>query len=77
MTLDDAKRILSTCSREELRDDAFGDREVYWMQGELEVACGYFGADTREVQIDGLTYCGDEADQLANYGIRGLVEQNA
>jgi hypothetical protein len=51
MTLDEAKTLLDACEREELRDHAFGDREVSWFRkgvtdarGErIEVASGYQG----------------------------------
>jgi hypothetical protein len=47
MTFDEAKRLLDTCTREEIRD-SFGDSEVYWMDAKgCEVAFGYFGSSCR------------------------------
>lgn len=87
MTLDEAKAVLSTCTREELRDHAFGDCEVYWIREGApalvdgdEVASGYFGSDERIVSVsDGLfheTFRGDDADALRSCGTRGRVERN-
>jgi len=46
MTLNKAKVLLSTAVRSELRDHAFGDREIYWDVNGKEVASGYFGCDS-------------------------------
>ena len=42
---EDVLDLLSTCTREELRDHSFGDAEVYWFTPEgHEIACGYDGS---------------------------------
>jgi len=46
MHIDEAKRILNSCVREECRDHAFGDREIYWMQNGKERAFSYMGGGT-------------------------------
>jgi hypothetical protein len=78
--LDEAIALLSTAKREELRDHAFGDCEVYWMKGDEEIAGGYFGASSRTVQVyfDGgqVTFEGADADRLRECGAVGKVERN-
>lgn len=49
MNLSEAKEILNTCAKEELRDHAFGDAEVVWLKDGKEVAGGYFGSGSAEV----------------------------
>ena len=74
ITLDEAKTALNSCRREELRDHAFGDREIYWMSGETEVGFSYLGgggptivsvelADGREAN-----FTGREANELLRCG---------
>lgn len=75
MELSQAKRLLEECQREELRDHAFGDAEVYWMRHGKEVAFGYFGRDA-SVSGDGWSFGGDEAWQLRKCGKLGAVERN-
>lgn len=76
MTLDEAKQRLNACVRESLVDHAFGDAEVYWMDGEEEVADGYFGLDAREVTIGDARFVDDEATALRCCGKTGRVERN-
>jgi hypothetical protein len=38
-----ARGILASSQRSELVDRAFGDKEVYWCRGNVDVAEGYFG----------------------------------
>ena len=52
MTYEEAAELLSGCVRDELRDHAFGDAEVYWLHNGLEVGFGYFGKEA-EVSIWG------------------------
>jgi hypothetical protein len=70
--LTQAVLLLQNTVRDELKDHAFGDREVFWMKSGIEVASGYFSGDTREVfiQIDGIqvTFTGDEAVTLSVLG---------
>ena len=80
MNLEEAKAVLSTARRDECRDHAFGDCEVYWRNGDEEVAYGYFGGESREVRvklsIGEVAFAGDEADELRSAGQRGLVGRN-
>jgi hypothetical protein len=77
MTLDEAKALLATCKRDELRDHAFGDCEITWEQDGKDVAWGYFGIDAREVSMEDKTvFLGEEADALRSLGARGGVERN-
>lgn len=84
MTLEEAKKILDACKRCELRDHAFGDREIYWFDSRgAEVAFGYFGGDSKPCV--GITVEGDEADgefyghaarELAKCGQEGAIDRN-
>jgi hypothetical protein len=56
LTLEKAKERLKDCIRAELRDHAFGDREVTWfvVQNGLvvaEAADGYFGGGTSGISV--------------------------
>jgi len=75
MTLDEAKKLLTECIREELRDHAFGDAEVYWMKDGQEEAAGYFGSKA-EVEIRGTIFKGPDAHELRKCGTIGAVERN-
>lgn len=74
--LDQVKMMLDDCVREELRDHAFGDVEVYWRLNDEDVASGYFGIDAREVYVNGIKFTGDDADALRTCGKRGRIERN-
>lgn len=89
MNLQEAKDILSTCERQESRDHAFGDVEVYWirenqeMQQDEEVATGYFGGGSASVSValPGTTdqfahFEGLEAKELRAYGVVGHISRN-
>jgi hypothetical protein len=82
MTLNEAKALLSTTKRSELRDHAFGDCEVYWeREGETaelgnEVAYGYFGGDGAQVTIGEAHFTHEEARQLRQCGSLGAVGRN-
>ena len=75
-TFEQAKALLNDCERDELRDHAFGDAEVYWMLSGEEVASGYFGIEAQEVYVNGLVFRGDEARELRQCGTCGRVERN-
>lgn len=77
--LDAAIALLSTATREELRDHAFGDCEVYWRVDGHEVGYGYFGGDHCSVTVnpnEPVTFKGADAQQLRHIGKLGLVERN-
>lgn len=78
MTFQEAKDLLNTCQRTELRDHAFGDREVYWYKDEEVVADGYFGGTGVSMVdiIDGGTFQGKEARELALCGTLAEVKRN-
>lgn len=79
-TFEDAKKFLNLCHRLELRDHAFGDREITWTLLDVEVAGGYFGGGSREVWIDqehgGGSWTGQEASELVVCGKIDRVERN-
>ncbi len=86
MDFESAIKLLNTCKRDELRDHAFGDREVYWMKDGKEVAFGYFGS-TRGVHIyDGgtdtngirtaVSFNDDEAVRLSECGASATYARN-
>ena len=76
MTLDEAKERLNACVRDSLVDHTFGDAEVYWMDGEVEVASGYFGREVSEVSINATRFEGEDAKILRACGRRGRVDRN-
>lgn len=75
-----AKEFLQGCQRLELRDHAFGDREITWMIGDEEVAGGYFGGGDKEVWIHedhgGGLFHGTKARQLAVCGRDPIIGRN-
>jgi len=81
MTLEYASNLLGMCTRYELRDHAFGDREVSWLRGDVEVADGYFGGGTAEVHIHidfsgGGSFTGEDAYKLVERGSEVRMERN-
>lgn len=72
MTLEEAKALLETCTREELRDSSFGDCEVHWMKDDKEIANGYFGNECADVNFPSKftteSFFADEARALRNLG---------
>lgn len=78
MELEAAKTLLNECVREELRDHAFGDVEVYWMKDDKEVATGYFSGGMASVGFteEVFNFDGDDARMLRPCGSEGAVERN-
>ena len=79
MTSKEAKKFLDGCVREELRDHAFGDAEVYWMRDGEEFAFGYFGSESDVVGGSiphPWEFKGREARELRKCGTLGAVERN-
>jgi hypothetical protein len=79
MTLDEAKTFLDLLHREELRDHAFGDVEVAWLDPESEmIADGYFGSSQSHVgACSGLwRFEGEDADALRHCGKLKKVTRN-
>lgn len=80
MNLDEAKELLSKCTRNELRDHAFGDSEVDWVLNGEEVATGYFGAHVANVFLDEgeefTHFSADEARELRKLGSEDNIQRN-
>lgn len=79
LTYDDAVKLLSTSTRDELRDHAFGDREVYWTNSfDQQVATGYVGSGACEIDFLGfdVRFEEDQYRDLINLGQVGKVERN-
>lgn len=76
-TVEEARIVLSTCVRSELRDHAFGDMEVTWTdrQGNV-VADGYFGSGGASVYFDGSSFEGNDARALRDSGVVGEISRN-
>ena len=74
-----AAKILSESIRDELRDHAFGDKEIYWRNnyGHM-VATGYVGPRRVECGMAGfdVSFSEEEARHLARLGTLGNVERN-
>lgn len=77
ISLGTAKQLLAGAVREECRDHAFGDTEVYWMKDGKEIAQGYFGREA-SVSFEGCagSFNGDEARELRELGTLGAVDRN-
>lgn len=82
LSFDTVKLILSDCVREELRDHAFGDAEVFWSKNGKEIAEGYFGGGGASVWLPGpgqstlATFSDMEARHLRQCGTTGHIERN-
>ncbi|MSR78844.1 MAG: hypothetical protein EXS59_01735 [Candidatus Taylorbacteria bacterium] len=82
MPLQVAKNMLTTCSRNALVDDEFGDSEAWWEKNDREVATAYirgYGASVTMGETDdyNCTHFRDaEGDDLAKLGRPGKVEHN-
>lgn len=82
MNLSEAKELLNACVREELRDHAFGDVEVYWRKDRTHIAAGYFSGATANVWLivenkpPSASFNGEEARELRNCGTSGPISRN-
>jgi hypothetical protein len=89
LTFEDAKKLLSTLTRQELRDHAFGDREIYWVQpgapaGTPDVAFGYAGSGDPIVSISyeiekkehTISFHKEAALELMTLGAKVEIERN-
>lgn len=80
MDVEYAKTLLRGCVRSELQDHAFGDAEVFWTEGETEVATGYFSRGIESVSItvpDGQAiFTGETARELRTCGVEGTIGRN-
>lgn len=82
MNFEEVQELLNKCTRNELRDHAFGDVEIGWTLDGAEVAVGYFGGGVNLVIVDYvgfedlLNFDGDLANELRKCGTLGQVERN-
>lgn len=86
MDVEYAKTLLRGCVRAELRDHAFGDAEVFWIdEHKREVATGYFGGDDSSVTVNDLEdetgqtfyfFKGEDARALRECGTEGPISRN-
>lgn len=77
ITFQEAKLLLADCQRSELRDHAFGDREVYFVNAVGDtVAEGYSGSSGSSLHVSGTEFVGKQADELLTLGHQGSVERN-
>lgn len=81
MSLTEATQFLGECQRDMLKDDAFGDAEVFWRQGGKTVANGYFGKTNtigikETEQFAPTCFEGADAEKLENVGQQGKYWQN-
>lgn len=76
MNINEAMQYLSTCTRWELRDHAFGDVEMGWEKDGQEVASGYFGGRHAGISVGEFNFEGEDAYKLRDCGVLGLVERN-
>lgn len=81
MNFEEAKTLLSKSIRSELRDHAFGDKEVYWeTENGVDVASGYSGASGDSVDIsyenDNSFFSDEQAIELMQLGRLSRTERN-
>lgn len=82
MPLECAKEFLAACTRNELRDDAFGDSEIFWKREDRQVACGYISRDSKSVGVEetkqfaATNFEGAEAITLEDLGQPGKFWKN-
>ena len=78
MTFQEATNRLAPCIREECRDHAFGDREVFWSFNGETVATGYAGSTGFEVSFSDGTgnFVGKHARILMEKGKLGQTYRN-
>lgn len=84
MNLEEAKKLLEDSTRSELRDHAFGDREVFWEKDGQTIATGYFGGGQGSVSFDvgdeipddTTSFDGEEARELSSLGKLGEIGRN-
>jgi hypothetical protein len=84
---EEARTILSTLKRSELRDHAFGDREIFWEDADGKVVAeGYVGEGTPCVGTTDkdedfaydfkFSFIDRDALDLVKCGTRGVIERN-
>lgn len=88
MDREEAVYLLMSADREELRDHAFGDAEVYWRKDGKDIAIGYFGGEQTRITVyeedsgehgflkAGFTFTDDDARKLRDTGKLNRVDRN-
>lgn len=76
MKLETAKIILNECTREELRDHAFGDAEVMWFKDGIEIASGYCGTKAYVYLTPETSFYDDDARLLFGCGSEVKIHRN-
>lgn len=82
LTKEQAVKLLTESRRDELRDHAFGDREIYWVHPVLgDIAEGYSGGGDVSISVvfevgDRVFGYGSDDRELLKLGQRGRVERN-
>jgi hypothetical protein len=79
MDFNAASDILSKATRNESRDNSFGDVEISWIDDKgNEVAFGYFSGSVAEVGIheDRTKFENDKARHLRKLGHEGIISRN-
>jgi hypothetical protein len=77
ITIEEAKAILSTCEREEVRDYDFGGSSVYWTKDNRRNAIGYYSGSMSLVffRESKTVFKGEEARLLASYSVATATER--
>lgn len=76
MDVNEAKEILDSCDRQELRDHAFGDMEITWTRAGFEIAYGFGGRECGVTMVGGESFEGDQARKLVHCGTLTQAERN-
>lgn len=80
MNLIIAMEILNKCTRNELRDHAFGDVEVTWIRDQVILGSGYFSGGNAKVDVangdERTTFEGSDARELRDCGYAVNVARN-
>lgn len=82
ISLEEAKKLLNSCTRSECRDHAFGDREIFWCDAHgRHVAEGYNSSvwiysDVETQETFDFDFSEKEARQLLSCGTVGTIDRN-
>ena len=79
ITFENAVKLLSGCTRSELRDHAFGDKEIYFDNAEgIQIAEGYSGYGVCDIHFNEYTHDFElsQVRYLLTLGTLGKVERN-
>jgi len=84
LNFNNARAFLNRCTRDELRDHAFGDAEIAFYLDGVEVAGGFIGSSspthsvwaTEDSGHEFESFTQEQVRELLKCGIRGTVERN-